>query len=150
MAESPGTLDGWYALHDFRSLDWGRWNKVPVDRKSEILKELADLMNQFEGAEQGHSAAFSVIGHKADFLILHLRPTLREVGELETQFNATQFADYCKPAYSYVSITELSLYEATVRGGTEDIEALMTQPLTDQKMPDSYEYMQFDYLKKTK
>ncbi|MEP6756205.1 MAG: hydrogen peroxide-dependent heme synthase [Chthonomonadales bacterium] len=128
MAESPGTLDGWYALHDFRSLDWARWNNSPEADRAKILSELAATLQGFESTSEGGSAAFSVIGHKADILILHLRPTLRELGELETEFNQTQFAAFCNPTYSYVSITELSLYEATARGGTEDIENLMTQP----------------------
>ena len=25
MSEAAQTLDGWYCLHDFRSIDWSSW-----------------------------------------------------------------------------------------------------------------------------
>ena len=128
MAESPGTLDGWYALHDFRSLDWHRWNAIDDESKTAILEEVSTFMSEHSGAEIGESAAFHIVGHKADLLLLHLRPTVRELGQIEIDFNATKFADFLKPAYSYLSITELSLYEAIARGGSEDIATLNEQP----------------------
>ena len=127
LTESPGTLDGWYVLHDFRTLDWSRWNGLTQEERAKILDEASRFLEHYSHPEAGSTSAFQIIGHKSDLLLLHLRPTVRELGQLETSFNMTRFADFLKPSYSYLSITELSLYEAIARGGTEDIEALTEQ-----------------------
>ena len=39
-----------------------------------------------------------------------LRPTMEELNEIETELNKTTLAEYMVPAYSYVSVVELSNY----------------------------------------
>ena len=57
-------------------------------------------------------AFYTVIGQKADFMLMTLRPTMDELQELETEFNKLAIADFTIPAYSYVSVVELSNYLA--------------------------------------
>lgn len=128
MAEVPGTLEGWYVLHDFRRLDWPRLKQLPAQERQAVLKEAAEFLQgaeQVTDAPEGRSALYSVLGHKADLLLLHLRPTVDHLGALERAFARTRLADFTIPAYSYLSVTELSLYEATARGGPASEEDLM-------------------------
>lgn len=107
------TLEGWYALHDFRTVDWGAWKSVSASKRQEAIAEWQSLIedwNQTTEDHEGSTGLFTVVGHKADLLTVHFRPTLRELDELETAFNKTAFADYTTRPYSYVSVVELSNY----------------------------------------
>lgn len=113
MAEVVRTLEGWYSLHDFRSIDWVSWKELSSAEREEITQELIQLFNSYQAVENnqlGSSVFYTVAGQKADFVFMHLRPTLQELIELETAFQKTRFADYTIPAYSYVSVVELSNY----------------------------------------
>jgi peroxiredoxin len=113
MADGFETLDGWYTLHDFRSMDWSLWNMLAPEEQSEIKDELMSLLSRFRRVDEkreGSFGLFDIVGHKADFLFLNLRAKLSELAELERELNKTQFANYATSSYSYVSVVELSNY----------------------------------------
>ena len=33
MSEATTTLDGWYCLHDLRSIDWAAWKTLSSDER---------------------------------------------------------------------------------------------------------------------
>lgn len=116
MSEAAQTLEGWYALHDFRIIDWTAWQAADEQTRQLAQEELQQLLHGWEGiGEQrlGSTAVYTIVGQKADILFMHLRETLEELGELETAFNKTTFAKFTKPSYSYVSVVELSNYMAS-------------------------------------
>ena len=43
-------------------------------------------------------------------MLMFFRPTMEELNEIENEFNKTKLAEYTIPAYSYVSVVELSSY----------------------------------------
>ncbi|MCU6709835.1 heme-dependent peroxidase [Paenibacillus sp. J5C_2022] len=113
MSEAAQTLEGWYALHDFRSMDWTAWRLAEESERLWALDELRAFLAQWgvvEQQKQGSTAVYSIVGQKADFVFMHLRETLEELNEIEVAFNKTTFASYTYPTYSYVSIVELSNY----------------------------------------
>lgn len=115
MSEALSTLEGWYALHDFRSIDWTLWNSVTTEERLQAEEELYAFLNEWrdvEAQKKGSLAAYSIVGHKADFVFMHLRETLEELNELETAFNKSSFARFTIQTFSYVSIVELSSYMA--------------------------------------
>lgn len=123
MSEAVQTLEGWYALHDFRSINWSSWKYVSEDERSKALDELHSFLNEWNGIEEerkGSTALYSIVGHKADFVLFHLRETLEELNDLETAFNKTSFAEHTVPAYSFISVVELSSYMA--KPGTDPMQ----------------------------
>ena len=113
MSEVAMTLEGWYALHDFRSIDWTAWRSASEDERKAAEAELLEWLAKSEAVhenKQGSLALYSIVGHKADFVMMHLRETLEELNALETEFNKLKFYSYTFPAHSYVSIVELSNY----------------------------------------
>jgi len=113
MSDVAQTLEGWYALHDFRSINWSAWRQADASTRNAALDELQGFLKQWqsiEDARTGSTAFYSIVGQKADFVLMHLRETLEELNEIETAFNKTVFAGFTTPAYSYVSIVELSNY----------------------------------------
>ena len=115
MNEAAITLDGWYALHNFRTIDWASWKLVPAEERQAATEEFIaylEKLNEAEAAKTGSNAFYSIIGQKADFMIMTLRETPEELDAIENEFNKLMIADYTLPAYSYVSIVELSNYLA--------------------------------------
>ncbi|MEX2416091.1 MAG: hydrogen peroxide-dependent heme synthase [Paenibacillaceae bacterium] len=113
MSEVAITLEGWYALHDFRSLDWSAWRNASEADRKEAQNELVEWLKKSEAVHEnrtGSLALYTIVGQKADFVMMHLRETLEELNELETQYNKLLFAAYTYPSHSYVSVVELSNY----------------------------------------
>lgn len=115
MNEAAITLDGWYVLHDLRSMDWASWKLISKEERQAAIEEFMaylDELQQADDAKTGAHAFYTVVGQKADFMLMTLRPTIDELQELEAEFNKLTIADYTIPAYSYVSVVELSNYLA--------------------------------------
>src|SRR5690606_1780027 len=107
------TLEGWYALHDFRSVNWSAWVNASPEHRKAAEDELLAWLGKAEAVnenKQGSLALYSIVGQKADFVMMHLRETLEELNELENEFNKLLFYSFTYPAHSYVSVVELSNY----------------------------------------
>lgn len=113
--EAAQTLDGWYSLHDFRVMDWAAWKLVPSEERQAAIHEFMGLLEKWNVTEQagaGSHALYSIVGQKADFMLMILRPTMEELNEIESEFNKSRLAEFTIPSYSYVSVVELSNYLA--------------------------------------
>jgi chlorite dismutase/heme-degrading monooxygenase HmoA len=113
MVDAPQTEEGWFALHDFRTVDWDAWRDAPERDREAALEEAEHFLKHREvvaDAEAGDSAVFAITGHKADLLVVHFRETLDQVERLERRFEGTAFAEYTEQSHSYVSVTEISGY----------------------------------------
>ncbi|WP_338471084.1 hydrogen peroxide-dependent heme synthase [Niallia sp. XMNu-256] len=113
MSEAAKTLDGWYCLHDFRTVDWSSWKDLSSEERESALQEFRSLLDKLNGTQSennGSHALYTIVGQKADFMMMILRPTMEELNELETEFNKTKLAEYTIPSGSYVSVVELSNY----------------------------------------
>jgi hydrogen peroxide-dependent heme synthase len=113
MSEAAQTLEGWYVLHDLRSIDWQAWNTATSAEKDAALNDLLKLIADWQAVEEnkeGSLALYSIVGQKADLIFMHLRETLTELNEIENAFNRSAFARFARKEYSYVSVVELSNY----------------------------------------
>ncbi|MDQ0191321.1 heme-dependent peroxidase [Alicyclobacillus cycloheptanicus] len=115
MNEAVATLEGWYVSHDIRTLDWQAWKSTTAVERAKALDELAAVHTAFSNYEVQKSGGYGLYvmaGNKADFMWIQLRPTLEELIAAKHELNRTRFADFTRPAYSYVSVVELSGYLA--------------------------------------
>ncbi|WP_049985273.1 heme-binding protein [Halobellus rufus] len=113
MPEAPPTDEGWFVLHDFRTVDWDAWRDAPERERERAIREGTEYLTRHEDvadADEGDSAVFSVLGHKADLLVVHFRPTLDDLSRAERQFEQTALAGFTDQPTSYVSVTEISGY----------------------------------------
>jgi chlorite dismutase len=113
MREPPRTDEGWYVLHDFRRIDWSSWRDAPERERDRATEEGIDYLERHEAvadADDGVSAVFSTLGHKADLMLVHLRPTLDALSTAERRFNRTALGAFTEQSTSYVSVTEVSGY----------------------------------------
>ncbi|WP_010175666.1 hydrogen peroxide-dependent heme synthase [Bacillus coahuilensis] len=113
MSEPAQTLDGWYSLHDFRAIDWTTWKMLPSEERAAAIQEyhqFLNKLNQTQEEEKGSHALYTIVGQKADIMLMILRETMEELNELETEFNKLKITEYMIPTFSYVSVVELSNY----------------------------------------
>lgn len=75
----------------------------------EAKAELAPLEN---GGRSG-SAVYSVLGHKADLLVVHFRQNFEDLEAAQTRLRKLQLAAFLDQTTSYLSVVELGLYEST-------------------------------------
>jgi chlorite dismutase len=114
----PHTEEGWYALHDFRSIDWDAWQDAPQRVREHALSDGIEYLRNHvavEDAGEGATAVFSILGHKADLLVMHLRPTTGHLDTAERRFENTELARFTEQTTSYVSVTEASGYTEKAR-----------------------------------
>ena len=139
--EPPETAEGWYALHDLRTIDWAAWRDAPERVRRRAVEEATAFFESaaaVEDAEGGDSALFAVTGHKADLMVIHLRPTHADIEHLERRFEGTELARFTEQASSYVSVTEASGYSERAReyiDGEVDDDSKLAQYIRSRLYP---------------
>jgi hydrogen peroxide-dependent heme synthase len=94
---------GWGVLHLLYTVDRARGEREPGSSKR-VLDAIAELESV------GHDVlVFAGLGHKFDLGIMALGPDLARLQRFQTELRAAPLT----PAYSYVSLTELSEYTTT-------------------------------------
>ena len=110
--EQPQTLEGHYVLHDVYSISWPYWQSLsPVERDA-IATEAAGWLSDEAGVGQIHTALYSMIGHKGELMLIHYRKNVDAINRTERAWKRLRLFNYLRPAYSYFSVIEASLYEA--------------------------------------
>lgn len=106
VAHAPETIEGWYCLHQI-------YRRIPgaVADSDEDAVTGIDFSTFASGA--GWSAMVWLIGSTADFMLIHFRATLEEIGDVRDEFSVL-FAELpFDLAFTFLSVTEAGLYHAT-------------------------------------
>jgi chlorite dismutase len=150
MVKPPQTDEGWYVLHDFRTVDWDAWRDAPKNERERVVRDGVEYLQSHENlddADEGASAVFSVLGHKADLLVMHLRPTLDALSAAERRFEKSELAAYTRQPTSYVSVTEVSGYVSTeyFEGDPDEVDPGLRNYIEGKLEPDipDDEYVSF-------
>jgi chlorite dismutase len=106
----PLTIEGSAVLHQMMRVKWGAWRALPASEQTAIAGEAAQALG--DGKQ---SAAFAMLGHKGDLMLVHFRPTFEDLGRVQTGLNRLRISEYLEPTTSYVSVVELGLYESTAK-----------------------------------
>jgi hydrogen peroxide-dependent heme synthase len=112
----PLTLEGAALLHQMLKIKWPEWRALPASRRTEIVAEASELL---AGMEERGSAAFSMLGHKAELMLVHFRPDFDALGEVQCALRKLALWDFVELATSYLSVVELGLYESTMKAYSE-------------------------------
>ena len=109
-------------LHQVFSFDWKAWRTLSAAERERIgnnathrLAEIATLGSTAPSAGHSQTALFSVLGHKGDLMLIHLRDSIEALNQVELQLAQTELYDFLKLTYSYLSVVELGLYESTAK-----------------------------------
>src|SRR5690625_5714454 len=89
MVEAVETMDGWYSLHDLRTMDWTSWKLTTSEARQEAITEFENLLDEWDAVEEreeGSHVMYNVIGQKAED---------RKSTRLNSSHVATSYAVFC-------------------------------------------------------
>ena len=109
----PLTLEGYSVLHQMFRFRWTEWRKLDESRRSAIAREVASAFSASE--EAGQFAAYSMLGHKGDLMLVHFRDSFDDLNQAELQLSRTGLQEFLEPTHSYLSVIELGLYDSSVK-----------------------------------
>ncbi len=115
MSESITPLipsEGLNVLHLFYELNYGAWELLSPEEKSQRKQAFINLIQEAKGKEKTQVSTISMIG-RADLGIMIIAPDLHEVNALEKKIQRALGPDVLTLTYSYYSLTELSEYTQT-------------------------------------
>jgi chlorite dismutase len=112
----PLTIEGASVLHQMMRFRWAAWRAASPETRANLLGEMAATLGAMERPAEGRqSAVYSLLGHKGDLLLLHLRRSFEELNQAQLEIARSPLADFLEPAASYLSVVELGLYESTAK-----------------------------------
>ena len=117
MLEPVQPADGWGVLHLFLTLDRAAVSGVSAG----AAKEFVAALEEWQERLQLH--VFSVLGHKADVMLMALSDDLTELRALQTAVTSTAAAPAMRLTWSYLSLTEGSEYTSTPERYREEMAA---------------------------
>jgi len=111
----PLTIEGASVLHQMMRVRWTAWKALPAGERSKIVEEASAVLAEMEKNSSGASAAFSLLGHKGDLIVVHFRRSFDELSHAEMKLARLKLADYLETTSSYLSVVELGLYESSLK-----------------------------------
>lgn len=110
---APDTADGWAILHQFFQVDF-RGLALRAPKELSFLDELSKYLEPWEArGEEGQSAAFHILGHKGQLLLLHFRKSFDQCAQAELHLSRMELSEFLEPSHSYVSVVEMGMYHTT-------------------------------------
>ena len=129
LPAAPLTLDGSFVLHQMFRVRWSAWRALADSDQKHILDRTVARFAALEQSKDEPTALFSLLGHKGDLMILHVRRSLDGLNQAELQIAHSRLHEFLEPTTSYLSVIELGLYEASVKLYAE-LTARGLQPAT--------------------
>ncbi|MGE5647466.1 MAG: hydrogen peroxide-dependent heme synthase [Acidobacteriota bacterium] len=109
----PMTLEGSSVLHQMFRVRWPAWTALDPARRAAIAAEAAGVLASME--EGAQSAAYSLLGHKGDLLLVHFRNSFEDLNRAELALARLELAGFLEPTGSYLSVVELGLYDSSIK-----------------------------------
>jgi peroxiredoxin len=106
--------DGWHCLHLYYRVNQAALQAIPEHKRAEGRDELAKLLDAARTGAPARIQTSLVSGQKADLCVMTLDPDPLKLDAIKTGIRASALGTALEPAYSYVSITEVSEYVPTV------------------------------------
>ncbi len=111
----PNTLEGFAILHQFFRIRRREWAMRSANERAQALAQASAIFAAMAEREDGRSALFSELGHKADLLVIHFRRSFDELASAEREVAEAALSEFLEQSGSYLSVIEIGLYESTVK-----------------------------------
>ena len=116
----PGTIEGWYVLHQVVRVDWRALRGCVAQERGALVRETGDLFASLAKPKRaGWSAAFRLVGGRADLMLIHCRETLDELADVQLAVRRSRLGALLHVEYDFTSVTEVGLYHASADAAQE-------------------------------
>ena len=119
-AHPPETTEGWYAFHQILAFDRPALRSITPDERTRIRIESESALDAASAPPAGGwSAVVPLVGSRADVMLLHFRPTLDAIADVQRSLARVELLDHLRPVYTFLSVTEAGLYHASAQLAAE-------------------------------
>ena len=106
--------EGWHCLHLYYRIEQSALRRLTPEQLSEGREVVAHLLDPARPGAPARVQTSVVSGHKAELGLMIMDPDPLIIDGLRQGLRASLLGDALQPAYSFVSITEVSEYVPTV------------------------------------
>jgi hydrogen peroxide-dependent heme synthase len=119
-AHPPETTEGWYAFHQVLAFDRAALRALSPDERTRLCLDAETALDAAATpARGGWSAVVPLIGSRADVMLVHFRPTLDGIADVQRSLARLELFDLLRPVYTFLSVTEAGLYHASAQLAAE-------------------------------
>jgi chlorite dismutase len=111
----PEALDGWSVLHQLFRIRWPAWHGLAPAERARLAAEATTLLAAMQRGSEGTSVPVTLLGHKGDLMLIHLRRSFDELQAAQLAISGLGLFAFLEPTGSYVSMVELAMYEMTMQ-----------------------------------
>jgi len=106
--------EGWHCLHAYYRIEPAALAKLGAEERQRGYEQLLEVLSP-TGAEAPQRLQTSIVsGHRADLGLMMLDPDPLKIDAVHQALRSSPLGPALEPAYSFVSITEVSEYVPTV------------------------------------
>jgi len=106
--------EGWHCLHQYYKVDQQALAALPMATRAEGREYVMNLLNP-EGEHATSRLQTSIVsGHRADLCVMLMDADPLKIDAVTQEIRNSAIGSALKPAYSFVSITEVSEYVPTI------------------------------------
>jgi len=114
--------EGWHCLHMYYRINQGalaamRGRNIAIGRA-----EVAEILNPAAANAPERLQTLAISGHRADLGVIMMDPDPLKINTLRQRVRASRLGAVLEPAWSFVSITEISEYVPTVEQYSERLQ----------------------------
>lgn len=120
--------DGWHCLHMYYRVDQTALNAVHEHHCAEGREQLVEILNPEGSQAPERIQTFAVSGSKADFGFMAMDPDPLKLDAICSAIRSSRLGPALQPAWSFVSITEVSEYVPTVEQYADRLRREGTEP----------------------
>lgn len=102
--------EGWHVLHLFFHVNQSQWAILDESERAEAKAKYVKLVDTIRSHPDTQLITLSMVGPKSDVGFMLLTPDLHDADRFAKQLGQAFGPDVLLPAYSYLSMTELSEY----------------------------------------
>lgn len=113
---------GWHCLHAYYKVDPGALNFLTPDERNEGREQVVDLLNPERDGAPARLQVSITSGQRADLGLMILDADPLTIDGVLQGLRASQLGPSLIPAYSFVSITEISEYVPTLEQYAEKLK----------------------------
>ena len=120
--------DGWHCLHLYYRICEGSLSQLSESDRAQGREQLIELLDQNRAGAPTRIQTSLVSGHKADLGLILMDPDPLKIDSVRQAIRASKLGPALVPAYSFVSITEVSEYVPTLEQYCERLKAEGNDP----------------------
>ncbi len=111
----PESLEGWWILHRMFAFDRVAWDSLGSKRRVKAAAQASSLFAHLQQRSEGDLSLSALVAHECDLMLVHYAQRYDDLAYLQMLVDKLDLRPFLAMHYSYTSVLELGLYDATAK-----------------------------------